>query len=229
VKLDKELNDRAFNAIKDGEKSVEIRANKARFKQPSFNTAKPNDLVRFTNTETQRTMLCEIQRITLYRSVRDLLESEGTKETLSSTDDLQEGIESIHGIPGYKDYIEDNGVFAVHLSPPKEVIGDHITELMELANRKQGINKTRSNQGGWTEKPSTYLKCMKEEIEEVQTAIEERDGVREEMGDILWDYLNIIELLDEDITIGEILADMLRKYNVRVNGLEEGKSWSETK
>jgi len=115
MKLHKNLNHRAFRAIEKGEKTIEIRANKARYNQPSFNTAKPGDTIKFTNTETQGSILCEIKSIKLYDSVKDLLLSEGTKKTLSSTDNLKEGVESIHSISNYKEYITRNGVFAIQI------------------------------------------------------------------------------------------------------------------
>jgi hypothetical protein len=43
------------------------------------------------------------------------LKIEGTEFTLSSTNDIKEGIDSIESINGYKELIEKNGVFAVEL------------------------------------------------------------------------------------------------------------------
>ena len=56
-----------------------------------------------------------VERKTLYKTVRELLESEGTEKTLSSTNNIGEGIKSVESIPGYKDFIEENGVFAIKI------------------------------------------------------------------------------------------------------------------
>lgn len=40
---------------------------------------------------------------------------EGTRYTLSSTNDYEEGIKSINSINGYKAAIECNGVYAIHI------------------------------------------------------------------------------------------------------------------
>lgn len=40
---------------------------------------------------------------------------EGTKYTLSSTDDYNEGIDSINSLNGYRESIKENGVYAIHI------------------------------------------------------------------------------------------------------------------
>lgn len=40
---------------------------------------------------------------------------EGTKHTLSSTNDYQEGIKSINSLDGYLEAIKENGVYAIHI------------------------------------------------------------------------------------------------------------------
>lgn len=228
MKLHKKLNDRAFNAVKQDTKKVEIRANKARYDQPSFNTATPGDLVEFTNTKNGNTMICRIKRITLYKSVRNLLQAEGTEETLSSTDDIEEGIESIHSIPGYESYIQDQGVFAVHVSSPKETLTYQLQELKKLASKKQNINRN-SNTPNWSETPQTYLECIREETFEVQNSLEDQETLKEELGDVLWDYTNLLLLLEENNSFNEICVRAVEKYRSRLEGLKEGKSWSDTK
>jgi ASC-1-like (ASCH) protein/NTP pyrophosphatase (non-canonical NTP hydrolase) len=228
MRLSKKLNDRAFGAVKEGTKKVEIRANKGRCEQPSFNTATPGDLVAFTNTENGNTMVCRIARITLYESVRDLLQAEGTEETLSSTNDIGEGIESIHSIPGYESYIQDNGVFAVHVSSPKETLALQLQELKRLAFEKQNVNRNNDTTN-WSETPQTYLECIREETLEVENSLEEQEPLEEELGDVLWDYTNLVLLLDENISFNEISMRAVEKYRSRLEGLNEGKSWSETK
>ena len=58
---------------------------------------------------------CRVKEINWYESIEKLLMLEGTKYTLSSTDDYDEGIKSINSINGYKDAIKSNGVYAIHI------------------------------------------------------------------------------------------------------------------
>ena len=44
---------------------------------------------------------------------------EGTKYTLSSTNDLKEGIESINSFQNYTQGIKENGIYAIHIKPLK--------------------------------------------------------------------------------------------------------------
>lgn len=111
----KKLNSRPFEAIKSGKKTIEIRANKNEFSENSINLMKPGDLIIFTKRETDEKITCRIDSVKLYGSIRELLEREGTKTTLSSTNDIEEGIRSIESIGDYKELIAKNGVFAIKL------------------------------------------------------------------------------------------------------------------
>ena len=117
----KNLNERPFEAFKEGSKKIEIRANKKETSQNSINLMQKGDEIIFTKSESDEKISGVIERITLYNSTRELLEKEGTKYTLSSTNDLEEGIKSIESIGNYKQLIEKNGVFAIKLKNVKEV------------------------------------------------------------------------------------------------------------
>lgn len=60
-------------------------------------------------------MKCIITEINWYKSVEELLMIEGTRYTLSSTNDYNEGINSINKLDGYKEAIKENGVYAIHI------------------------------------------------------------------------------------------------------------------
>ena len=109
------LNNRAFKAILAGTKKVEIRATKldGNF---DYSILKVNDVIQFTSFDNE-TMTCTITKINWYPSIEELLTKEGTKYTLSSTDDYYEGIKSINSLDGYKEAIPINGVYAIHISP----------------------------------------------------------------------------------------------------------------
>lgn len=108
------INDRAFKAIKNGQKKVEIRANK-KSSRTDYSTIKEGDNIIFLSNKSHQKLSCVVVRKTLYSSVRELLETEGTTHTLSSTDDIEKGIKSVESISNYKKIISRNGVFAYEI------------------------------------------------------------------------------------------------------------------
>ena len=115
------LRERPFKTIVAGTKKVEIRPNKYIFEGDSVNVMRAGDTIIFTSEVTLEKISCEIERITLYKTVRELLQTEGTTQTLSSTSDIEEGIRSIESFPNYKELIEENGVFAIRLGEVKKI------------------------------------------------------------------------------------------------------------
>lgn len=111
------INPRAFKAIIEGSKTTEIRANKKK----KISKLKKGDRIVFKNYKSGQKILCKVERVTLYDTVRQLLEAEGTKHTLSSTNNLEKGIKSIHSISNYKEIIQKNGVFAIQLKLKKKL------------------------------------------------------------------------------------------------------------
>lgn len=111
----KNLYERPFNAIKDNQKNVEIRANKNIFSGSSVNLIEKGDFIIFKKIGSEEKIKCTVERKTLYKSVRELLESEGTEHSLSSTNNIEEGIKSVESIGNYKELIAKNGVFAIKL------------------------------------------------------------------------------------------------------------------
>ncbi len=92
----KNLNEIPFNAIKSGKKNIEIRANKNIFSGNSVNLIKEGDFIIFKKVGSEDKIKCTVERKTLYKSIRELLESEGTQHSIS-TNNIEEGIRSIHG------------------------------------------------------------------------------------------------------------------------------------
>lgn len=109
VKLN--LNNRAFQAIIDGTKRIEIRTNT---ESHNYDELKKNDMIEFTNTE-NRKIMCRVVDIAHYKSAEELLMLEGTKYTTSSTNDYQEAVHNIYNLNGYREKIKKHGVFAIHL------------------------------------------------------------------------------------------------------------------
>ncbi len=108
-----DINPRAFFAIKDGRKRVEIRANTG-LEGFDYGALVSGDVINFICAGDS--MLCGVKDVNHYESVRALLEAEGTEHTLSSTNDIEQGIRSVHSFPGYDESIQKNGVFAIHIA-----------------------------------------------------------------------------------------------------------------
>ncbi len=119
-----DLNNRPWQAIKRGTKSIEVRANGA-YSDFDHSQIKTNDTIRFINNETEQTLELKVVAVRHYPSVRELLKAEGTQRTLSSGNKIISGIESIHSITGYKEAIERNGVFAIELKPIRPLLIAH--------------------------------------------------------------------------------------------------------
>ncbi len=113
MEYDFDINDRAFKAIKELKKKIEIRATKLG-NHFDYSVIKQNDTIIFTSYSGEK-MVCEVAEVNWYESTEELLTLEGTTYTLSSTNDYNEGIKSINSIPGYKEAIEKNGVYAIHI------------------------------------------------------------------------------------------------------------------
>lgn len=127
------INNRAFNAIKENTKKVEIRVTKDNL---DYNDIKEKDLIEFTN-DNNETLTCEVLANNHYNSIEELLTLEGTRYTLSSTNDYNEGIASINSLDGYKENIEKNGVNAIHIKP----FEDKYIVVMTLCNSIDIMNK----------------------------------------------------------------------------------------
>lgn len=119
-----DLNNRPWQAIKRGTKSIEVRANGA-YSDFDHSQIKTGDTIRFINNETEQTLEVKVVAVRQYQTVRELLETEGTKRTLSSGKDIIGGIESIHSITRYKEAIKKNGVFAIELKPIRPLLIAH--------------------------------------------------------------------------------------------------------
>jgi len=109
-----DINNRAFNAIKNNLKRIEIRATKNGNGHFDYSVIKPNDYINFISYDNGK-IKCIVKEINWYESIEKLLMLEGTRYTLSSTNDYEDGIKSINSINGYKDAIKCNGVYAIHI------------------------------------------------------------------------------------------------------------------
>lgn len=106
---------------------------------------------------------------------------------------------------------------------------EELNTLLTLARRKSDIDKNNH----WYQGPGTYLSAMKTEIDEVTEEIERsrRCYLEDELGDVLWNYLNVLTSLEKESGIcpQNVLARACKKYEERISGIESGEAWSEIK
>jgi|GEM_PF-1053972 len=118
MKYNFDINNRAFKAIKEGTKRVEIRTTKLGDNHFDYSVLKTGDLIEFKSYDGD-TIECIVKDVNHYESVEELLTMEGTRYTLSSTNDFNDGVKSINSINGYKEAIKVNGVYAIHIEYTK--------------------------------------------------------------------------------------------------------------
>lgn len=108
-----DTNDRPFNAIKAGTKTVEGRCPTLQDKTP-YNKIKNNDTIVITNNKTLEKLTVKVKFIHHYSSAKEMLESEGVQNVLSSEPKtIEHGIESYNSIEGYAKGILENGIYAI--------------------------------------------------------------------------------------------------------------------
>ena len=106
---------------------------------------------------------------------------------------------------------------------------DSFSKLMGLVERKRQIDMDND----WYAGAATYLSEMRRELVEVEEELtsEVLWRLEDELGDVLWDYLNFVQCLADEraISLDAILTRAARKYDERISGIEKGMSWSEIK
>ena len=118
-----DINDRAFLAIKNGTKKVEIRVTTNKLNK-DYGKYKAGEYITFINSNDEK-IKCIIKEINWYKNERELLTIEGTRFTLSSTNDIEEGIKSINKYKNYTEGIKKNGIYAIHI----ELVTNNIFDM----------------------------------------------------------------------------------------------------
>lgn len=102
-------------------------------------------------------------------------------------------------------------------------------KLLGIAKRKADFDKTNT----WSNGSETYLTEIKNEVDEVIEEIPKsrKCYLEDELGDVLWDYLNILTALEKEtgIDVRAVLERACYKYEERISGIETGKKWSDIK
>jgi len=111
MKYNLNLNDRAFKAIINRTKRVEIRAYTG---NTDYSKMVSGDLITFENDKHEK-IVCKILEINHYTNIEELLMLEGTRYTTSSTNDFKEAVDNINKLNGYREAIKNHGVYAIHI------------------------------------------------------------------------------------------------------------------
>ncbi len=106
---------------------------------------------------------------------------------------------------------------------------DAIRSLLDIAKRKSQFDITNN----WAQGSKTYLDEIRKEISEVEDEIplNRRCYLEDELGDVLWDYLNILFSLEKEerISVLRVFERAAKKYEERISGLEAGLLWADIK
>ncbi|QXO18897.1 MazG nucleotide pyrophosphohydrolase domain-containing protein [Vibrio ostreae] len=101
--------------------------------------------------------------------------------------------------------------------------------LLDIARRKAGFDENNP----WYTGPETYLAALKSEVDEVSEEIPKHRlcYLEDELGDVLWDYLNAILALQKEagVSVESVIQRACDKYQQRMATLEAGGSWDEIK
>ena len=108
------INHRAFNAILAGTKTTEVRVTTE--EEPfDYGILRKGDILRFTDLENGQMLTASVSSAAHYPDAETLLASEDIRVTMSSTDDPVLGAERLRSFPGYREGMEQNGVWAIRL------------------------------------------------------------------------------------------------------------------
>jgi len=133
------INDRAALAIKNKTKRVEIRANTDNH---DYSRLKENDIIEF-NSNNLGIFYVKAKEINHYNTIEELLTLEGTRYTVSSTNDYNEAIENINKLNGYEEAIKNNGVYAIHI----EYLYSENTIWEELFEKAKNVRNPKEVSG----------------------------------------------------------------------------------
>ncbi len=106
---------------------------------------------------------------------------------------------------------------------------ERLEALLATVRRKNEID-LGSN---WSNGSETYFNELKGELDEVAEELESgrQCYLEDELGDVLWDYLNLLVSLEQEgrISVSQVLERADKKYHERISGIEQGNSWQQVK
>ncbi len=109
-----DINNRAFQAIKNRTKQIEYRTNTSSNK---INFAEINigDIINFNN-ENDEIVKTIVKRITHYNNANELYKNEGLNNSSSKPRTINEAVKRIESLKGYKKGIKTYGIWAIELN-----------------------------------------------------------------------------------------------------------------
>lgn len=130
------INDRAALAIKNGTKKIEIRAG------ANYGKLSCGDIIEFSSNNLGK-FYVKVKGVNHYNSLDELFTLEGTRYTVSSTNDKEEAILNVEKIGDYKNIIKENGVYAIHI----KYLYSENTAWEELYDKAKNIRNDREVSG----------------------------------------------------------------------------------
>ena len=110
-----DVNDRPFQAIKSGKKTIETRTFVEGYESPDYRKMKKDDLLTFENNETKEQLTVVIQGVRHYSDVAALFDAEGQEKCMSYSAPLNEAIDSYNELTGYTKGMRENGIYAIEI------------------------------------------------------------------------------------------------------------------
>lgn len=101
--------------------------------------------------------------------------------------------------------------------------------LLDTVKTKHGIDERHD----WSNGSETYFNEMQKELVEVAEELSSgrRCYLEDELGDVFWDYLNLLYGLEKEgkISLANVFKRSQAKYAERIEGIQQDRSWSEIK
>lgn len=101
--------------------------------------------------------------------------------------------------------------------------------LLELARAKQVFDQNNS----WANGSANYLDGITDELSEAREAYAQSRNcyLEDELGDILWNYLNAVLAIEAEkgIVLESVLERSVKKYSERLHAITHGGSWAQIK
>ena len=108
-----DINPRPFESIKKGIKKIEGRTPINNDVNTDFSKFKADDIIEFTNNEKMKVKVLGVRH---YKTVKLMLETEGTKNVLSSQGTVEEGIANYNRLDGYEEGVKKFGIYAIEVA-----------------------------------------------------------------------------------------------------------------
>lgn len=164
------INNRAFKAIKEGKKKFENRVTKIN-DGFDYSVIKKDDYIKLTSFDGEK-QIVQVLYVHWYKSAEELLMVEGTKYTLSSTDDYEEGVKSLLSFKGYPEGIKKNGIFCIRIEPIMEICSSKVLlESLECVSSDINLDK--------------YVSCREKVKEDMETPEWLGDLTKDDIGYLL--------------------------------------------